>query len=126
MTNPLSKAHAKRILRDWIEDADHAASVAHWPDLLEAYQALRAIAESPDEPSALRIARARCSEHGLERHEGCKVCDVLHGPVLELLERSAEKSSEPLCRDGKPHDYILPKFGNRPAVCEKCGIEESR
>lgn len=41
------KAHAKRILQDWIEDEAHAESLKHWPDLHEAFEWLRSVAESP-------------------------------------------------------------------------------
>lgn len=52
MTPRLSKSHAKRIIQDWIEDNEHVALVkASWPDLHEAYVALKAIADSPVETS---------------------------------------------------------------------------
>lgn len=54
LTNP--KAHAKRILQDWIEDEAHAESLQHWPDLRVAFEWLRSIADGPsDEPSDGRI-----------------------------------------------------------------------
>lgn len=52
LTKGITPAQAKRILQDWIEDDDHAASLSHWPDLREAYEALKAVAESLDEPSS--------------------------------------------------------------------------
>lgn len=60
----LSKAHAKRILQDWIEDESHAELIREsWPDLFEAHEALRAIAEGlplgPRETSARYTPRVR-------------------------------------------------------------------
>jgi hypothetical protein len=92
----ISKAHAERILQDWIEDDAHAESLRHWPDLRAAYEALHAIAESSSvEPTpsrchfmAFRDPQFQCTKP--RGHDGSHSCGTQ--PETQPLKATGEQS----------------------------------
>ena len=114
-TPRLSKAHAKRILQDWIEDNEHVALVkASWPDLHKAYAALKAIADSPEEPSP-----RKCPKCERMVTVGCNYCACPFPNAVEVAH-SPEKASAPPCTHGEMYSDWETKTMTG-TLCHTCG-----
>lgn len=136
----LSKAHAKRIIQDWIEDECQIRIIREtWPDLFAAYEALCSIADSPSDETS----DGEC-QHDLLRPDTtievidpwkakCKVCINF----FDLPGRPAQKQdARPVCpqcgqingfhREACPlrHSEKANEHSPDPVYCSQCGQED--